>query len=166
MRDAIGLLFRPAKNQCAVEICSLEQRHEQIEFLFRCHGIDSMSDGFRRRTARADFNHRRIVQDPRRQTFDLRRKVAEKSSVCRSVGIFSTIRRTSGRKPMSSIRSTSSSTRIFTSLQIHRALLKQIEQAPRCGDEDVHAVLQFFALFPVTDAPMHESATRKSVKRP
>ena len=40
--------------------------------------------------------------------------VAEKRRVCRSVEIFSTIRRTSGRKPMSSIRSTSSSTRILT----------------------------------------------------
>ena len=43
--------------------------------------------------------------------------VAENSSVCRSLEIFSTMRRTSGRKPISSMRSTSSSTRIFTSFR-------------------------------------------------
>ena len=85
-------------------------------------------------------------------------KVAEKSSVCRSLGIFSTIRRTSGRKPMSSIRSTSSSTRIFISFETHCALFEQIEQPSRGGDENIHAALQCITLFAVTDAAMHESA--------
>ena len=40
--------------------------------------------------------------------------VAEKKRVCRSAGIWRRIRLTSGRKPMSSIRSASSRTRIST----------------------------------------------------
>ena len=72
VRDAISVHFGSAKNQYAVEICSLQQRHEEIEFLFRCHGIDCVSDGFRRRTAHADFHQRRIAQYPCGQAFDLR----------------------------------------------------------------------------------------------
>ena len=40
--------------------------------------------------------------------------VAEKSRVCRDAGVFDTMRRMSGRKPMSSMRSASSRTRVST----------------------------------------------------
>ena len=56
MGDAIGVHFCPAKNQDAVEICSLQKRHEQIEFLFGGYRINCVGDSFRRRPARADFN--------------------------------------------------------------------------------------------------------------
>src|SRR6266480_4060605 len=36
MRDAVGVLFRAAEDQYAVEICSFEQRHKQIEQSARC----------------------------------------------------------------------------------------------------------------------------------
>src|SRR5215471_7187983 len=35
VRHPVGILLRPAKDQYAVEICSLQERHEKIEFLFR-----------------------------------------------------------------------------------------------------------------------------------
>src|SRR6266480_4587653 len=41
-------------------------------------------------------------------------------------------------------------------LQRGRALFQQIEQASRRGNKNVHATLEFLALFPVTDATMHE----------
>ena len=48
VRDPVGILFGPAKNQYAIEICSLQQRHEKIEFLFRGNGINRVGDCFRR----------------------------------------------------------------------------------------------------------------------
>src|SRR5438093_8383368 len=55
VRDPISVYFCPAKNQYAVEICSLQKRHEQIEFLFSCHGIHCVGDRFGRRPAHSDF---------------------------------------------------------------------------------------------------------------
>jgi len=97
-----------ANNQGAIEIGAFEQRHEQIEFLFRGDGIDGMRDRFRRerRTPISTSSGSRSTQAASRSISG--GSVAEKSSVCRSAEIFSTIRRTSGKNPMSSMRSTSS----------------------------------------------------------
>src|SRR5439155_492813 len=48
VRDPISVLFRPAKNQYAVEICSLQERHEQIEQASRCchENIDAALEFF------------------------------------------------------------------------------------------------------------------------
>ena len=51
-------------------------------------------------------------------------------------------RRRSGKKPMSSMRSASSSTKISTRAQIDEALVHQVEQPAGRGDEDVDAVPQ------------------------
>jgi hypothetical protein len=114
VRDAIGAVFRSRKNQRAVEVRPFQQRHQQIELLFRRDRINRVRHGFRRRTARADFDNFRIAQNPGGEPLDLRRKRRGKEQRLAISGNFFTIRRTSGRKPMSSMRSTSSSTRIFT----------------------------------------------------
>ena len=64
MRDAIGVLFRPAKNQDTVKIRSLQKRHEQIELLFAGDWINCVCHSFRRRTAHTDFHQRWIAQYP------------------------------------------------------------------------------------------------------
>ena len=68
--------------------------------------------------------------------------VAENSSVCRSVGSFATILRMSWMKPMSSMRSASSSTKISTPVEPQRVALHQVEQAAGRGDQHVDAVHQ------------------------
>src|ERR1043166_8960933 len=107
MRDAVGIHFRPAKNQDAVELRPFQQRHEQIEFLFGRDGINCMGDRFGGGTG-----HEKSTNSGSRKTHFVRRsisggRVAEKRRVWRSVEIFTTIWRTCGRNPMSSKRSTS-----------------------------------------------------------
>src|ERR1043166_10026420 len=78
MRDAIGAMLCPAKNQSTVKVGTVEQRHQEIELLFRSRGINRVCDRFRRRTSDADLNHLRLAQDPSRQSFDLGRKCGGK----------------------------------------------------------------------------------------
>ena len=66
-------------------------------------------------------------------------KVAENSRFWRRAGSRARTLRMSRMKPMSSIRSASSSTKISTRLRVHRALPHMVEQASGRGDQDVHA---------------------------
>jgi hypothetical protein len=91
-----------------------------------------MRHGFRRRTAHADFHQLRIAQHPGGQPLDLRRQRGGKKQSLPVGRDFFTIRRTSGRKPMSSMRSTSSSTRIVDVAKIH-ARLARADRARRPG---------------------------------
>ena len=68
--------------------------------------------------------------------------VAENSIDCRSFGTWPTIFRTSRMKPMSSMRSASSSTRWRDRVEPELALLHQVEQAARRSDQDIDAALQ------------------------
>ena len=68
--------------------------------------------------------------------------VAEKNSVWRIGGSRPTMRSTSGMKPMSSMRSASSITRILTSFSRMLAALEEVEQAARRGDQHVDAALE------------------------
>ncbi len=69
-------------------------------------------------------------------------KVAENSRLCFSLGTSARIFFTSGRKPMSSMRSASSSTRISHGGQVQHALALQVEQAAGRGHQDVDAGLE------------------------
>ena len=66
--------------------------------------------------------------------------VAEKNSVCRSIGSLATILRMSWMKPMSSMRSASSSTRNSTWPSFSALLCDEIEQAARRRDQDFDAL--------------------------
>ena len=68
--------------------------------------------------------------------------VAEKSSVCRSVGMRRIRSSMSGRKPMSSMRSASSSTSTSTSSKLHRTAVGQVEEPSGRGDQHVDALAQ------------------------
>ena len=67
--------------------------------------------------------------------------VAEKSSVCRAAesGSVCTMRRTSGQKPMSIMRSASSSTSVSSLSKRDRLAAHVIHQPARRGDDDVDA---------------------------
>ena len=69
--------------------------------------------------------------------------VALSSSVCRDAGQFRRIRSMSGRKPMSSMRSASSSTTTFKSAQRQRAAAHVVEHSTRRADDESRSALSF-----------------------
>ena len=81
--------------------------------------------------------------------------VAEKNMFWRLGGSLWRMRRTSGQKPMSSIRSASSSTSIADAREGDVAALDHVEQAARRGDEQVDAAAHGLDLRFVADAAVH-----------
>jgi hypothetical protein len=78
----------------------------------------------------------------------------EKSSVWRSFGIFATMASISSWKPMSSMRSASSSTRLDAT-EVHRAPVHVVLQPSRGGDDDVHRAREQLQLQAVGHAAHH-----------
>ena len=78
--------------------------------------------------------------------------VAEKRTVCRRAGSLAITRRTSGMKPMSSIRSASSSTKISIERKSIEPLAHQVDQPAGRGDEDLDALSQGPGLRALADA--------------
>src|SRR6516162_9974892 len=123
--------FVRQKNQHAVEICSLQQRHEKIEFLFCCHGINCKCDCLRWRAAGANLHQRGITQHPCRQTFDFRwQRGREKQTLPISRDFFNDTadvrQKTHVQHPVHFIEHKN-----FHRLQGQRALFEQIEQPSR-----------------------------------
>ena len=75
------------------------------------------------------------------------------------------MRRISGRKPMSSIRSASSSTRCSMCVQLHVARAQMIEQPAGRRDDDVDAAPEGVLLRPHADAAEHGRAGHRRVHR-
>ncbi len=93
-------------------------------------------------------------------SFDI---VAEKSSVCRAAGVFATMRRMAGRKPMSSMRSASSSTSTCSAREIDVALFHEIDQPSGRGHDEVDAAAQRLDLRAFTDAAEDRRVAQRQV---
>ena len=65
--------------------------------------------------------------------------VAEQNMVWRAAGKSARIRLMVGRKPMSSIRSASSRTRVWAALQLHEFALQEIGEPAGSGDDHLRA---------------------------
>ena len=156
MRDAIGAVLRPAKDECAVEVCALQQRHEEIELLFGGHGVNRVCDRFRRRTAHANFHQLGIAQHPGGKPLNLRRQRRGKQkclSICRN--FFNDASHVRQKTHIQHAIHFIEDQNIHL-LQSHRALFEQIEQPTRRRREDIDTAFEFVALFAVTHAPVHE----------
>ena len=70
------------------------------------------------------------------------------------------MRRTSGRKPMSNMRSASSSTSTSTLGQVHGALADVVEEPAGAGDHDLGAGAQGLQLRPEADAAVDGDAAQ------
>ncbi len=68
--------------------------------------------------------------------------VAEKKTVCRSLGVAWRISSMSSRKPMLSMTSTSSSMTIFNRVEPQRAAAHVVHDAAGRADDDLRALLQ------------------------
>src|SRR5256885_13587353 len=156
MRDAVGVYFRAAENQHAIEICPLEQRHKQIEFLLCSHGIDCMRNRFRRRTADTDFDQNWIAQNPGGQAFDLRwQRGREKQSLAVPRNLFNDAAHV-WQEPHVEHAIDFIEDEKLNLLQSHRALFEQVEQSPRRGDEYIDTAFELLALFSISNAAMHQ----------
>ena len=152
----VGAVFRPGKNQRAVEIGALEQRHEQIEFLLGRDRINGMRHRLGRRAARADLDHFRLAQNPGGEPLDLRRqRRGEKQRLPIGRNLFDDPAHV-GQKTHVEHAIDFIEHEDVDVAEIHRALLEQIEQAARRGADDVRSARGFFPLFPVTDAAVHD----------
>ena len=89
--------------------------------------------------------------------------VAENSSVWRFFGTCAAMRLTSWMKPMSSMRSASSSTNTFTSGERHGAAAHQVEQAAGRGDQHVDAARERVDLALDVDAAERDRAADAGV---
>ena len=103
-----------------------------------------------------DRHRRRIVQELVGQLADRRAASSPRrtaSGAC--AGTICTILRSAWMKPRSSIWSASSSTRISIIDEADEALLDQVEQAARRGDEDVDAAAHVLAVLVDAGAAEH-----------
>src|SRR6202030_2976451 len=156
MCDAIGAMLCPAKNQSTVKVRAFEQRHQEIELLFRGHGINRVCDRFRGRTSDSDLNHLRITQDPRREPFDLGRKCGGKKQRLSVGGDFfydppNIGQETHVEHPIDFIEDEN-----VHVAKMHCALLEMIEQPTRRRDEDIDTALEILALLAVTDTAVYD----------
>jgi len=144
------------KNERAIEVGPFEQRHQEVELLFSRDRINGVGHGFGRGTAHANFNQFRIAQDPRGEALDLRRQRCRKKK-----------RLPIGRNffdDATDIRQKSHVEHAIDFIehenadlaQIHRPLLEQVEQPAGRSRENINAAFDFFALFAVTDAAVHD----------
>ena len=121
------------KNQRAVEIGALKQRHEQIEFLLRRDRIDRVGDGLRRSAPRTDLNRLGFPQDPGGQPLDFGRKGGrEKQRLPIGGNLFHNPPHV-GQKAHVEHAIDFVEDEDVDIAEIHRALLEQIEQAARAS---------------------------------
>ena len=144
------------KNQGAVEVCSFKQRHEEIEFLFRRHGINRVRDGFRRCPLRTDLDRFGISQDPGRKPLNFRRERGGKEQRLAIGRDLFDYPAHVWEKPHVEHAIDFVEHENIHFIKTHRALLKMIEETARRRDDDVGSGRSFLALFAVADAAMHE----------
>ena len=151
-RDLVGAVLRPTKNERAVKIRPLEQRHEQLEFLLGRNRINRMRDRLRGRPTRADLDQFRLAQDPGGEPLDLRRQSRGKKERLSVGGNLFHDPTHIGEKTHVEHAIDFVENKDLDVAKIERALLQQIEQTTGSGGDDVHAAGGFFALFAVADA--------------
>ncbi len=112
-RKAVGTCLGARENDRAVDVVVFEQLDEQVVLLHLTDGVEGLRDADRRVSLAGGGGRRAPDRAASRRTaFAISAGiVAEKKSVCRLVGTRRRMRRTVGRKPMSSMRSASSRTR-------------------------------------------------------
>src|SRR6266567_6900684 len=156
MRDAVGVYFRAAENQYAIEICPLQEGHKQIEFLLCSHGIDRVSNRFRRRTPDADFDQNWIAQNPGGQAFNLRwQRGREEQGLTVGRNLFDDAAHVRQKSHVEHAIDFIEDEKLNL-LQSHRPLFEQVEQSPRGGDEYIDAAFELLALFSISNAAMHQ----------
>ena len=120
--NLLGAALRAAEDDRLLGLLALEQLHQQIELSLVVDGEIELLDRVDRLRLGREVHHLRIAHVRAGQPLDRRRRPwRSSSSVCRSLGQRRRIFSMSGRKPMSSMRSASSSTTMLNRSQVERA---------------------------------------------
>ena len=165
-RDAVGAVFGAGKNQRAVVIRALEQRHEQIEFLLGRDRIDRVRDGFGRRTPRADFDHLRIAQNPRGEPLDLgRKRGGEKQRLPVGGNLFDDPAHVGQETHVEHAIDFVEDEDVDVA-QVHRPCSRRSSSRPGVAQTMSHAAGSFFASACRSRRRHARPTTRRSVKRP
>ncbi len=156
VRHPIGVHFRSAKNQHAVELRSFKQRHEQIELLFGCHWINRVRDRFRRRTTHADFNQLWFAKNPFGKSLDFRwQSRREEKGLPIARNFFNDLTDLRQKSHVEHAIDLVENENVYIA-KMERLLFEMIDQPPRCRDNDIDAAFQIVALLAVTDTAMHD----------
>ena len=108
----VGAMLGAREDERVADLAALEQRREERRLQLGGDRVGGVRDGLGGRGAAAELDLDRIAQQLARQLLRSRGgMVALKNRVCFSGGRWRRMRFTSGRKPMSSMRSASSRTR-------------------------------------------------------
>ena len=146
-REAVGIALHAHEHQHLLHVARTDQVAQKRALACRRRLVNLVRDEIGRCVAARDFDQSsdcaavacaslRISSGKRRreqQALPLR-------------GSSARMRLMSGRKPMSSMRSASSSTRISTLREVHGLLLEVVEQAPGRRDQYLDAAVQRFRL--------------------
>ena len=143
LHHAIGASLCAREDQSPLDRPRFEESHENLRLvcvLGQSRPIaQSIASSPRRGQCESASDSTAASLPARRSALGHRRR---KENRLPPAGIARTIRRTSGMKPMSSMRSASSMTKISTAFQVDESLIHQIEQPARRCDENVDAVSQ------------------------
>jgi hypothetical protein len=112
--QAVGAVLGAGEDQHLAPVVGADQMAQQLALAVRSTGCTTWRYGLGGGVARRDLDQLRAVQQPVREVLISSEKVAENSRFWRSAGQQRQHLRMSWMKPMSSIRSASSSTRIST----------------------------------------------------
>ena len=162
--DAVGAVLRAREHEHRVHArCSREQLHEQRALPLARHRIHRVRHRARRRRAPPDLHHDRLAQVLARERLDLgRHRRAEQQRLAVRAGSASTMRLICGAKPMSSMRSASSSTSTSRSSNTTFCRSRWSMQAARRRDDDVDAGAQRLLLRLERHAAEHRTRRRSA----
>ena len=138
-------------------------RSSTVRFSARGDEDDRLGDLLGRGDGGRDRHPRRVRQHAVGERHDVGGMVAEKNSVCRLTGMAATMRRTSWMKPMSSMRSASSSTRCVTPSRRTWPWFIRSSRRPGGGDEHVGRAAQRNLLPVLAHAAVDDGVARADV---
>ena len=139
--EPVGAVLGPGEDEGLVDAAALDEVAEQLALALAVDRVTSWLDELRGGVARRDLDGPGRGGG-RRELADLVGEGRREQEVLARAGSRARILRMSRMKPMSSIRSASSRTRISTCGEVDRALADVVEQAAGGGDDDLGAAAQ------------------------
>ena len=162
--DLVGPVLGAGEDQGPRDLGVLQQVLQQGRLGCRARRSTGPAAPCRPRGLGRHLHVHRIVQERVGQRPDFARAWWPRTSASAArAGTCAITRRMSWMKPMSSMRSASSRTRISTSLQRQQPLVEQVQQPARRGHQDVHAAVQRLRLRALPDAAEDDRVPQRRV---
>ena len=141
--EPVRAVLGAREDERLVDAAGLDEVAEQLALALAVDAVDDLLDELGGGVARRDLDRGRLVEEAGGQRAGSRWRTSPRRAGSGGArGSRARILRMSRMKPMSSIRSASSRTRISTARQVDGALADVVEQAARGGDDDLGAGAQ------------------------